>query len=394
MSVWWVPGENYVDLFSSQPFSIHLCKEIAGVRGPSSCQSFPLHARRSVAPLGGYVATLWALHVGSEYCVRVTLAGAGSQVDGAGVAPVEEEVCNNNHEELGAETLEESEQSIIVSTRPYADFASLLGPAAILNIGILYRKDFLDCVLSQNTDYMYLLTWNQPLGTVLHHLFFHSLFAVPGMLLGEHVFALPNEKRGRFCLDLQHAVCAWRSSRKIRRLISCGRYVVEVNRDIRDSLRLAHDYHMERVESTWMKNYYIDILVSMAKSPEFGVRIMSVELLEKASGKVLAGCLGYALGSVYHDFTMFTAERATESFGTGITKVLGEALQCCGYNLWYWGSRLGYMAQFEAKYGARYICKEEFLARWAQCRELQPNCSVDEYLKSGKGMLPHIERHV
>ncbi|RNF06411.1 hypothetical protein TraAM80_03877 [Trypanosoma rangeli] len=377
----WKVGENYVDVLSSCPFTIQSCQSADFLNLGMPQQSFPLHARRQWYVAGKYIATLWALDTGRSYLVNVVVSNEDASVPGADSVD-----CNGSGSSVAAAL----ESTVLVKLPQNNGPLALCSAHAILDVRLLYRDDFLNCVLSQSGDFMFVEQSGMAKPTLLHLLFYHSLFALPYEVNGKPIYLLPNGATGRFCLDLTQENVAWRGSRKVRRLMSCDRFVVAVNRDIRDSLCLAREYHIKQKGSTWIGVSYIDLLVNMASHPAYGVRIMALELLEKNSGMVLAGCLGYSLGSVYHDFTMFTMERGPEGFGNFATKLLGEALQQCGYNFWYWGMRLAYMEQFEGKYGGKVVCKSEFITRWGQYRNIQPTCTLEAFFQSGRGMLPYF----
>ncbi|ESL07108.1 hypothetical protein TRSC58_05209 [Trypanosoma rangeli SC58] len=327
------------------------------------------------------MATLWALDTGRSYLVNVVVANEDAPVPGADSVD-----CNGS----GGSAAAASECTVLVKLRKNNGPLACCSAHAILDVQLLYRDDFLHCVLSQSGDFMFVEQFEMPKSTLLYLLFYHSLFALPHEVNGKPIYLLPNGTTGRFCLDLTRENVAWRGSRKVRRLMACDRFVVAVNRDIRDSLCLAREYHMKQKGSTWLDVSYIELLANMASHPACGVCIMALELLEKNSGTVLAGCLGYSVGSVYHDFSMFTMQRGPEGFGNFATKLLGEALQQCGYNIWYWGMRLDYMEQFEGKYGGRVVCKSEFITRWGKYRNIRPTCTLEAFLRSGRCMLPYF----
>ncbi|ORC90814.1 uncharacterized protein TM35_000072380 [Trypanosoma theileri] len=349
---------NYFELFSEHPFTVISCESFTGSAAPSQ-QSFPICAKKSDGASSDYVAVLWALEPDCEYCVSLSFSGEDKAVQ------------------------------ILVRTKPIFGPMIMCKPSAVIHPDQPFSDDFLECVQAQKENYMFIEKPTKSVQELLMLLFYHSLFALPSEICGVNIFVLPNGKDGRFCIDLRYQGIEWRRNKKIRRLVASNKFAIVVNRNIGDSLRLAQEYHSGPPNSTWLDDDYVALLADMAKSPKFGVRIMCVELLEKSTSKVMAGCLGYALGSVYHDFTMFTLERSAEGFGTILTKLLGESLQRCGYDLWYWGFRIDYMKQFEGKYGGKIIPKPEFLQRWTQYRDIQPACTVDEYIYSGKSWLPY-----
>ncbi|KAH9579982.1 Leucyl/phenylalanyl-tRNA-protein transferase [Trypanosoma melophagium] len=347
-----------MQLHTSHPFIVVSCECLEEGVLPSQ-QPFPFDAKKTDGSSGDYVAVLWALEPECEYCVSVRPSGGDESVQ------------------------------IVMKTKPILGPMAMCPSSAVIHPYQPLCSEFLECVRAQKENYMFVEKPTNSVEEFLMLLFYHSLFALPSKFRGIAIFVLPNGKDGRFCIDLRYQNIEWRKNKKVRRLLASNQFKIAVNRNIRDSLRLAQKYHSRPPNSTWLHDEYIALLAEMAKSHKYGVHIVCIELLEKGTDKVMAGCLGYALGSVYHDFTMFTLARSAESFGTVLTKLLGESLQKCGYDLWYWGLRIEYMKQFEEKYGGRCIPKPEFLQRWAQYRDVQPACRVDEYICSGKAFLPH-----
>ncbi|EPY24731.1 hypothetical protein STCU_07033 [Strigomonas culicis] len=194
----------------------------------------------------------------------------------------------------------------------------------------------------------------------------------------------------------------WRRSRKVKRLLASSAYACVV-RDtpeaIQTSLQRAAAYHVERHGSTWLLDDYITALshvqglagrVPDAPAGTNTVRVLVIEMVERTSGTVVAGCCGFALGCVYHDFTMYTMNRTAATLGAVLTKLIGEALQRCGYNLWYWGIFISYMEQFRALYGLKELDREAFHTRWDHYRDVQPSECIDTFLKRGGAMLPYF----
>lgn len=205
----------------------------------------------------------------------------------------------------------------------------------------------------------------------------------------------------------------WFRCKKLRRLVrrgpsEQGLHMV-VNRNLEDSLRLAQKYHSrpkkkvtrdrdgsERSSDdegggTWISSQMIQafaLMDAIGSAPEgHGVKLCAVELINQ-SGDVLAGCLGFALGCVYHDYTMFTCTRSKHSYGAVLTRLLGCALQHAGYKLWYWGFKLGYMNEFDAHCGGVDLPRDEFYRRWNMFREELPLWSIDIFINSGRAALP------
>ena len=79
--------------------------------------------------------------------------------------------------------------------------------------------------------------------------------------------------------------------------------------------------------------------------------------------ELVAVCAGFAVGRAYHDYSMATLRKDKRGIGHIASKAVGHILQRCGYEIWYWGSKYGYMADYDS-YGGREFERQEFKRRW------------------------------
>mmetsp|Transcript_2437 Transcript_2437/g.3546 ORF Transcript_2437/g.3546 Transcript_2437/m.3546 type:complete len:457 (+) Transcript_2437:52-1422(+) len=98
------------------------------------------------------------------------------------------------------------------------------------------------------------------------------------------------------------------------------------------------------------------------------VRLHSVELWEKATGSLVAGEIGYAVGSVYTSLTGFYTKNST-----GMIQMLSMAgvLRTSGYELWDLGMSLPYKIDL----GAKNVPRAQFISR---LRELRDRCPLKD----------------
>jgi Leu/Phe-tRNA-protein transferase len=251
---------------------------------------------------------------------------------------------------------------------------------------------FVNCIVAQPGDSMMtLIDWHSDFD-VPHHLsqlYYDALFTLP--MENKSLVFLPNGRR-RYVLDFRRSI-NWRGGKKTRKILRDPNFSglrVAVNRNFEESLRAAMQYHEETHDGTWITEELIRALIQLRNlGSVHGVQLLAVELMDEKSGAVLAGCLGFGLGEMYHDFTMYTLTRDQRSLGTFLTKVLGAALQESGYVLWYWGNRVPYMSMFESRYGACEMDRRDFYSLWIYHRSELPVWSVDVFLRSGRGLIPH-----
>lgn len=267
----------------------------------------------------------------------------------------------------------------------------------------LSNQELVEMVVSQPTDWMdCLVEWRDRRSTLrlLSRLYYNGLFTLPrGKSI---VLGLPNGV-SRYVIDLRVPGIPWTHNKKLKKVLgrrctsdpfdlSCP-LRVRVNRDFRDTMIQAVKYHCEvKGSGTWITEDLINAmqLMSIGGSPD-GVKLCAVELWDVSTSELLAGCLGFSLGCVYHDFTMFTSCRARSSYGSVCTKLLGHALQECGYKLWYWGFKVGYMEDFESRYCAKELDRREFYNVWCQERGELPVWPIDEFLNRGMGLVQGLD---
>lgn len=282
---------------------------------------------------------------------------------------------------------------------------------------ILSHSEVCNAVVSQPTDWMLMfINWRQKAQVIrtLSRLYYEGLFTLPDMRV-PNLLSLPNGVR-RYVIDFQQCTDGcWTRSKKIRKNVArlttadpfreraqtetsaptegCKskrrQLRVIVNEDFGASLRRALAYHGVRGGATWITDDLVSALelMSVAGKNAHGVQLCAVELVDEQTREVLAGCIGFAIGSVYHDFTMYTAVRCSESYGTLVTNVLGAALQDCGYRLWYWGFRVDYMASYEADCGAAQMDRRDFYSVWNAARDELPIWHIVSYINESRGLL-------
>eukprot|EP00931_Biecheleriopsis_adriatica_P055589 TRINITY_DN32906_c0_g1_i1.p1 TRINITY_DN32906_c0_g1~~TRINITY_DN32906_c0_g1_i1.p1 ORF type:complete len:524 (+),score=80.62 TRINITY_DN32906_c0_g1_i1:48-1619(+) len=191
----------------------------------------------------------------------------------------------------------------------------------------------------------------------------------------------------RYCIDLLPSSGAppdcWARSKMVRRHAKDLR--VTVNLQFRKSVEALKRYHEGgRTRSTWLTEKLIDVLEDMhEQSDKVPVKQMVFEFWEKRSDvqseatseadswELVALTAGFGVRLAFHDYSMATLKRDKRSLGNIATKCVGDILQKCGYQLWYWGVKLGYMGEFDEK-GGRKFGREEFAQRWTSAAAAQP----------------------
>ena len=112
------------------------------------------------------------------------------------------------------------------------------------------------------------------------------------------------------------------------------------------------------------------------------------ELWDAGTGELLAVTAGYGCGRCFHDYSMRALVRDKRSAGHVLTKVVARVLRDCGYSIWYWGYKLGYMLDLERGGFGREFERAEFWTRWeAGLTAGEPSEPVRGFVESGKALV-------
>ncbi|CAE7487322.1 unnamed protein product [Symbiodinium sp. CCMP2592] len=223
---------------------------------------------------------------------------------------------------------------------------------------------------------------------------FHPDFALLRALWLNACFTLPEPRSpitqcpnpvSRYCLDLTKGQ-PWLRSKKVRRHKHDFR--LTVNADYQSSFEICQAMHMELHGSTWITPGLIQSL-DKCRREDSQVKVYSIELWEKSSGKLAAVIMALSVGDIFHDYTTVTVIRDGRSPGSILTKVLGHLLTQAGFTLWYWGFKNPYMAEYDASYGGVELDNaEEFWPRWRRAMALARSsdcCDLARRIAPGGG---------
>ncbi|KAL7431729.1 hypothetical protein ACHAXM_002794 [Skeletonema potamos] len=119
-------------------------------------------------------------------------------------------------------------------------------------------------------------------------------------------------------------------------------------------------------------------LGSSSSSKSIPIRLYSVELYNTTTNNLVAGELGYTVGSIYTSLTGFTSE---SSAGSVQLAVLGKLLTRSGFTHW----DLGTAFEYKQRLGAVMIEREEFLRLLYEVRQDAKNEDCVLSLPSEKG---------
>ncbi len=177
-------------------------------------------------------------------------------------------------------------------------------------------------------------------------------------------------------LQESYAVLDWEDlhcSRNLRRLMASGRLeeegvelrVADADSHVLD--RLVH-YHGE---SSWICEPYQALMRKLVGRSHEGFAIHGVELWLQQRNELVAGELGYSVGSTYTSLSGFCnrTDRRWRHFGTLQQILLARSLQERGYGFW----NMGHVSlPYKRALGARVVARASFLDRWCAARDTSP----------------------
>ncbi|MBF9015883.1 MULTISPECIES: GNAT family N-acetyltransferase [unclassified Oceanispirochaeta] len=177
-------------------------------------------------------------------------------------------------------------------------------------------------------------------------------------------------------MQRSYAVLDWKNlhmSRQVKKLlpqVESGVFKLSINSDFEQVLGKIMSYH----NPCWLTDKYADILRTLNKREcPLACKAISVELYD-FDGSLLAGELGYRIGSIYTSLSGFS-ERDKGPRGSGTLQLflLARLLEEKGFAFW----NLGHPnMEYKTRIGAENLRRPEFLERWKQYRDASPDSFI------------------
>jgi Leu/Phe-tRNA-protein transferase len=189
-------------------------------------------------------------------------------------------------------------------------------------------------------------------------------------------FLLPQIQRSYCVLDWPSAHL---SNRSLRKQLRKSAFRITVSENISLVLDRLSDYHGSK---NWLCPKYKSLCMQLQASGDIQVsdvlmnptvfRICSVELYD-GDNHLVAGELGYVVGSVFTSLTGFCKRERNISIGKIQIFALSLVLRACGFKFLNLGQppQNGLM-QYKAELGGVEISRSEFIARWHVAAGLIP----------------------
>ncbi len=149
-------------------------------------------------------------------------------------------------------------------------------------------------------------------------------------------------------------------SKKVKKIINEKKYHLSINKNFDTLLKKIEKYH----ENSWLTGKYLELILKLKKyhHKDIDFKIMSVELYCTKTDELIAGELGYKIGTTYTSLTGFrNKSKKYNSCGTLQLVLLALHLQENRFSFW----NLGHAGMdYKHKLGATTHTREVFLKRW------------------------------
>ncbi|DAB28336.1 MAG TPA: hypothetical protein CFH78_03080 [Sulfurimonas sp. UBA10385] len=170
----------------------------------------------------------------------------------------------------------------------------------------------------------------------------------------EGLVLLPELQYNYAVLDFQNL----HISSKVKKLMCKNSYEFLINsrfNEVLQEISLQHKYN-------WLKDEYAQLLKNLHNDKNNNFKIISVELVCKNSGELIAGEVGYIIGKTYTSLSGFSSkEKKYTNYGTLQLVLLSKYLQNNNFEFW----NLGHPhMQYKQKLGCEIYNRSEFLQRW------------------------------
>jgi Leu/Phe-tRNA-protein transferase len=242
-----------------------------------------------------------------------------------------------------------------------------------LTLDVLKNSDILENYIYPNMNLNYYWTddWSVELYT---HLAYHGFITVSSTISNVHLlmpeiqfsYAVLNFKDLYICKNVQKLLH--------RKDFLDNEYHISINKNFDQVVKNLNSYHF----NNWLTDKYVDLInnISKAQTLDHKIDFLSVELYSKKTNTIIAGELGYSIGSTYTSLTGFCnkTEKKYSNFGKLQLVCLCKLLEKHGYSFWNLGHP--YM-NYKIELGAKILERPYFLEIWKQHRDKTPMQTIN-----------------
>ena len=149
-------------------------------------------------------------------------------------------------------------------------------------------------------------------------------------------------------------------SHKVKKLINETNYELNMNSRFNEVVEKFSTHH----KYNWLKDEYAELLKNLYihndRREDF--KVVSFELVDKDSGELIAGEVGYIINKTYTSLSGFSSkEKKYANYGTLQLVLLAKYLQNSGFEFW----NLGHPhMEYKKRLGCQTYSRSDFLKRW------------------------------
>jgi len=151
-------------------------------------------------------------------------------------------------------------------------------------------------------------------------------------------------------------------SKKVQKLLTGNSYTFSINNRFQEVLENICSQH----KYNWLKEEYLELLKKLyARAYEMkNFKIISAEVISKDRDEVIAGEVGYIIGTTYTSLSGFSLkEKKYNNYGNLQLVLLAQFLEKNGFKFW----NLGHShMEYKQKLGCETYERSEFLKRWKE----------------------------
>ena len=181
-------------------------------------------------------------------------------------------------------------------------------------------------------------------------------FIATSINLQDKFYLLPEMQFEYAILDFENL----HISKKVKKLLNKNDFIFSINTNIDKLIKNIQIHH----KSNWLTIEYYEIIKNLEKYKDININfeIMSIELWDESNNILIAGEIGYKIGSIYTSLTGFCLkDKRYNNFGKLQMVLLALYLEKNNFSFWNLGHP--YM-QYKFDLGAISYSREEFLKRW------------------------------
>jgi len=149
-------------------------------------------------------------------------------------------------------------------------------------------------------------------------------------------------------------------SSKVAKLIKREDFKLSFDNNFNTVLKNIQNYH----KYNWLQGPYLKLMQKLHTNQDKyqHFKLHSVELLSKSDNKLIAGEIGYVIGSTYTSLTGYSSkEKRYNNCGKLQLVYLAQTLEEQGFDFW----NLGHPhMEYKKHLGAKVYSRQEFLKRW------------------------------